>query len=216
MACARNEDSPVAFREIRSLRNHWSRPIGSQAYYWYLTFENSPELLARVREYQQAVAYPYYDKTLARSLHLTLDRIAYVNEVSPRQIRAIESAAIRACRKIPHFDVTVGDLGGTRGAIGFSVYPHQPMCDLRDSLRAATRSVYPEASVARADFQPHITIAYANTDGIPAAEIISKAEQLNATILPAEVPVREVSLVLLERRQRSYAWHATSRIPLAS
>lgn len=211
-----NEESPADFRDIRSLRNHWSRPVGPPAYYWYLTFENAPELLTRAREYQHTIVYPYYDKTPERSLHLTLDRIAFANQISPRQIRAIESAAVSACRKIPYFHITVGDLGGTRGAIGFSVYPHQPIRDLRDSLRAATLSAYPEAPADRADFQPHITIAYANTNGIPATEIVSKAEQLNATILPADVTVSDVSLVLLERRQRSYAWQVTSRVPLVA
>lgn len=215
MSSTSNEKAPTRFQDFRSLRNHWSRPIGPRAYYWYLTFENAPELRARAREYQQAITYPYYDKTPLCYLHLTLDRIAFANEVSWHQISAIESAALSACRKIRHFDITVGNLGGTRGAIGFGVYPDQPIRDLRDSLRAATLSAYPDAPVDKGDFRPHITIAYANTDGVPADEMITRAEQLDATTRQADVTVREGSLVLLERSQRSYSWHAISRVPLA-
>src|SRR5215472_12014269 len=153
MLSTSDEQAPTSLEDVRSLRNHWSRPVRPSAYYWYLTFENAPELRARARAFQQAITYPYYDKTPIDDLHLTLDRIAFVNEVSRYQISAIESAALSACGRIPCFDVTVGNLGGTRGAIGFSVYPVQPIRDLRARLRVATLAAYPEAPVDQADFR---------------------------------------------------------------
>ena len=61
---------------------------------------------------------------------------------------------------------------------------------------------------------PHITIAYGNTDGVPAAEAIAAVETLNASRPMAEATVRQTAVVLLERRQRSYAWEVVSRVPL--
>src|SRR5215472_13156818 len=80
------------FRDIRWLRNHWSRPIGPPAYYWYLTFGDFPALHSLARKCQEAISFPYYDLTPPRDLHLTLDRIAFKDEITPGQIRAIEAA----------------------------------------------------------------------------------------------------------------------------
>ena len=207
-------DGLERFRTIQWLHNHWARPIGPRVYYWYLTFSNSPALHALAGECQQAIAFPYYDLTPVPDLHLTLDRIAFDGAITPDQLAAIEAAAADACRTVAPFPVTVGALGGTRGAIGFTASPAQPVRDLRDALRAATLSVCPEAPVRRSEFHPHVAIAYANSDGIPAAEAIAAVEKLHAAAR-AEVTVTDAALVLLERRQRAYAWHPEARIPLA-
>lgn len=202
------------FRNIRQLHNHWSRPIGQQAYYWYLTFESYPELHSVARECQEAISFPYYDLTTPRELHLTLDRVAFADQITPDRLGAIEAAAMRACAEIPPFDITIGCLGGTAGAIGFTAYPTRPIRELRDALRAATLSVCPSAPVRRPDFHPHVAIAYANSDNVPAAEAVAAVEKLHAGA-HASVTVADGTLVLLERRPRSYAWRAVSRIPLA-
>jgi hypothetical protein len=58
-----------------------------------------------------------------------------------------------------------------------------------------------------------VTIAYANADDVPAAEAVAAVEKLNATAR-VDVTIEDASLVLLARRQRSYAWQAISRVPL--
>jgi 2'-5' RNA ligase len=202
------------FRNIKWLRNHWSQPVGQRAYYWYLTFENNPGLHSIAKQCQNAISFPYYDLTPPDGLHLTLDRIAYFGDVAPDRLRAIEHAAIRSCEQIPPFDIIVGSLGGTPGAIGFTASPAQPIRELRDTFRAATLSICPDAPVRRSKFHPHVAIAYANSDNVPAAEVISAVEKLHA-VAHISVTITEGTLVLLERRPRSYAWQAVSRIPLA-
>jgi 2'-5' RNA ligase len=202
------------FRSIQWLHNHWARPAGPRAYYWYLTFENSAELQSLARQCQAAIAFPYYDLTPGPDLHLTLDRIAYDGGITPDQVDAVEMAAIRACRTVAPFTITVGALGGTAGAIGFTAFPDRPVRDLRDTLRAATLSVCPDAPVRASGFHPHVAIAYANSDGIPAAEVIAAVEKLHAAAR-ADTVVTDAALVLLDRRPRSYAWETVARIPLA-
>jgi 2'-5' RNA ligase len=152
--------------------------------------------------------------TPLRDLHMTLDRVAFDGDVTPDLLETIEAAAILACKKTKPFDVTIGSLGGTPGAIGFTASPAQPIRELRDTLRAATLSVYPDAPVRRPEFHPHVAIAYANSDNVSAIEAIKAVGKLNATTRIG-ITITEVTLVLLERRPRSYAWQAVSRIPLA-
>jgi len=209
------EAAAEPFRNIAMLRNHWSRPASPRAYYWYLTFADAPELHALTAQCQQAIAFPYYDPVPPESLHLTLDRIAFEDGITPAGLDATAAAAQRACQAIPPFTITVGPLGGTRGAVGFTAAPPRPVRDLRDALRAATLSACPAAPVTPHETAPHVTIAYSNSDGVAAAEAITAAEQLNATTARAKTAVREATLVLLERRPRSYAWQTIARIPLA-
>lgn len=202
------------FRDIRQLRNHWARPAGPPAYYWYLTFEDAPQLRALARHFQQAIAFPYYDLTPPAGLHLTLDKIAPESQVRPAQLAAIEAAAATACRQLPPFTVTVGALFGVPGAIGFIPSPGDPVRVLRDTLRAATLSAFPDATVSHAEFHPHVTIAYANTDGVPAAETAAAVAKLDGAS-SVEVTVTDGTVVLLERRPRSYDWQPVSKVPLS-
>jgi hypothetical protein len=68
--------------------------------------------------------------------------------------------------------------------------------------------------VIRQETAAHVTIACGNTDKVPAADAIAAVEKLNASGPSAEVAVEETELVLLERRQCSYAWELVSRVPL--
>ena len=207
-------DELERFRSIRWFHNHWSRPIAPRAYYWYLTFENTPELHSLARECQRAISFPYFDLIPLRDLHLTLDRISLERDTTPETLDAIKHSAIRACEEILPFDIIIGTLGGTPGAVGFTAYPAGPIRKLRDTLHAATLSVYPRAPVRNSGFHPHVTIAYANSDSISAMEAIAVVEKLSPTA-QARVRITEATLVILERRPRSYAWNSVSRIPLA-
>lgn len=201
------------FRGIQWLHNHWAGPVSPRSYYWYVTFEGNPELHSLVEQCQQEINFPYYDLTPIGDLHLTIDEIAPVQDITPERLEAIGSAAMRACVKIPAIDIIVGGLGGTRGAIGFLAYPAQPIKELRDTLRAATLSAYPDPRARSAEFHPHVAIAYANSDNVPAAEAIAAVEKMNSSA-HVNVTITHATLVLLERRIRSYAWQTVSQVPL--
>ncbi|MEQ4723817.1 2'-5' RNA ligase family protein [Nonomuraea sp. B19D2] len=209
-----NDGLDERFRRLRYLANHWNRSATPRTYYWYLTFEPSPQLQSLVKQCQAAISFPYYDLIPESDLHLTLDRIAFEDDITPTQLRSIEAAAIHACAQITPFDISIGSLGGTPGALGFSASPSEPIRHLRDALREATLSVHPKAPIKDAKFHPHLTIAYCNSADIPAARAIAMVERLR-TLPSADVAVKESSLVLLERRQRTYAWQEISRIPLS-
>jgi len=206
-------DELERFRSIQRLRNHWSRPIGPRSYYWYLTFEQSPQLGLLAAECQRAIAFPYYDPISTQDLHLTLDRIAFDSEIALLQLDEIEAAARIICQEISPFDVTIGRLGGTPGAIGFTAFPVQPLAALRNALRKATLSVYPAAPLRHSGFHPHVAIAYSNSDDIPAAEVIAVVKRLNP-VAYVDVTINDGALVLLERDHRAYKWQVVSQVPL--
>jgi len=201
-----------ALRNVQRLEDYWSRPAGPRCFYWYLTFEYALELHSLVRRCHAALSFPYYDLTPLNDLHVTLDRVAFDADITQDQRDAIETAAIGACRRMPPFGLTVGSLEGTHCTVGFNASPLQSILILRDALRAATLSVYPQAPFRCSDLHPHVTIARANSDA-PAAEAILAVKKLQATAR-ADVTIKEVVFALLERQRRSYTWRAISRIPL--
>ncbi|MBX6750435.1 MAG: 2'-5' RNA ligase family protein [Micromonosporaceae bacterium] len=203
------------FRRVRHLRNHWTRTGPRVGYYWYVTFDQASDVLRLVRQCQDRLSFPYYDLVPPSMVHLTLDRIAYHPGPTADQLEAIASAARERCRPMMPFTITVAILTGTGGAIGLNVFPPEPVLELRQTLRAATLSVMPNASVTNRALHPHVTVAYANTDGVPATAAHEVAEQ-SATLPPATARVDSAAMVRLERRTRSYHWDALTMVPLGS
>lgn len=203
----------AGFRRVSQLRNHWARPGPRAGYYWYITFEESGEVLRLVRQCQDRLSFPYYDLVPLPTVHLTLDRIAYYPGTTVEQLTAIASAARDYCRTMVPFTVQVAVLTGTAGALGLNVFPPEPVHDLRRVLRAATLSIIPNAPLNRRTFLPHVTVAYANTDGVPTTAAFEVAQQVAA--LPAAMAqVTSVAMVRLERHTRSYHWDILATIAL--
>ncbi|WP_024804012.1 2'-5' RNA ligase family protein [Nocardia sp. BMG51109] len=201
---------------MRKLRNHWARPLGTLGYYWFLTFEKSPALHSLAAECQALIDYPYFDPTPPEGLHLTLDRIGAGDEITSDQIGSIETSARKACESFSPFEIGTGRSSGLGSAVAFDVLPAEPIHDLRDTLRSAALAGYPELSLREPKpYPPHITIAYANSDEIPTADSVTAVDEINRTARKAHITIDEVLLVILERRERSYAWQVFSRISLS-
>lgn len=187
--------------------------VGPLGFYWFLTFETSPELHSLARACQAEMISTSYDLAPVESLHLTLDRIAHSGGGAAGRLDAIEEAARRACRELAPFDIAVGPVIDIRGAVGFAVSPALQVHRLREILRAATLFGNPEAPIKSATSDPHVTIAYpsgaAKSDALRGIDSIGPAaQQVNVTIT-------EVLMVFLERNKRSYSWQVVTRIPLS-
>lgn len=205
----------ASFREVSHLHNHWARSGPSVGYYWYVTFDESSDVHRLVRQCQDQLAFPYLDHVPLSGLHLTLDRIAYEGDATGDQLDTIARTSIQECRLIQPFTINVAVLSGTAGAVGLNVFPHEPMQALRRALRAATLSVLPDAPLNGQDFLPHVTVAYANTHGVPATAAVAAAERI-AGLPPATATVASAAMVRLERLARSYQWHVVASIALGS
>ncbi|PXX58821.1 hypothetical protein DFR70_113156 [Nocardia tenerifensis] len=187
--------------------------IGPLGYYWFLTFEHAPEFHAHVKDCQQSIDTAYFDLTAAEGLHLTVDRIAYDGELSRGQLHSIAAAAGHACQHQPPFVLELENFTNLHGAIGFIASRHERVHALRDELRTATRSIYPDASVKDSASKPHVTVAYPVFEGLSAIAAAT-AQKIGTTVDAVDVTITEAVMVALERHPHSYEWDVISRIPL--
>lgn len=206
-----------AFSRLESMKNHWDRPgwsDGRRAYYWYLTFDDARviELAARC---QAKLDLPYLDLVPLDHLHLTVQRLGFEDEIATRDVTAAQAAALRAVQSIAPFELDVGPLAGSAGAIRLSVDPWQPVKDLRSALHGALKTTrHTPAAPGRAEFRPHIGVGYCNTT-VPARPLQHVVERLRA--LPrVTARIDHCDLVLLERRNRAYRWNLLDRVPLGA
>lgn len=187
---------------------------GPLGYYWFLTFEQAPELQALTVACQQFIDTDHFDLTPTDGLHLTLDRIAYDGAANREQVEAIAEAARVACRKVGPFALTVAPGAKLRGAIGFAVSPAAQIRTLRDALRSATLSVLPDAPVRDSSSTPHLTIGYPMYEGLEAVATTT-TERICKGNGSVEVRVAEAVMVVLRRRKYVYSWEVAARVRLA-
>lgn len=198
---------------VRELTNHWARSGPSWGHYWYLTFEHAPALLAFAAKCKEAISFSYLDRVPQDRLHLTLDRLDHDREMSEARSYAIIEAADQACARDAPFEIVVGSLGGTSGAIGFGVQPDSALSQLREVLRnAVPEELRPEPGAV--DFHAQVTIAYSNSHRVSSAEVHSAIDRISP-MTRVKVKITDVTLVALERRAREYVWKPVRRAQLA-
>ena len=169
-------------------------------------------LKSMVRRCQQIVAQdPNFDLIPVNDVHMTLDRVAFEDEIPERTIEAVEHEAAAIARQFPAFRAEVGPLSGSPGALSFSVAPFDPLNQLRLSLTNATASII-EGAVPSEAFRPHVGIAYCNS-AVPARPIIDAVHSVR-NVPPINVLISRVSLVRLSRLERAYRWSARRRFSL--
>ncbi|WP_253787461.1 2'-5' RNA ligase family protein [Nocardia amikacinitolerans] len=186
---------------------------GPLGYYWFITFEHASDLHSLTEELRQAIDTTYFAPVSMNGLHLTLDRIAYIDECTPEQLDSIAAAARRACKNQPPFSMMFEQLGNLCGAIGFKVSPAERVRGLRDELRSATISVLPEAPIKGSSSDPHVTVAYPVGEDL-SAMAAATADRMSTMVRRVDVTVSEAVMVLLERRRHGYWWKEVTRIPL--
>ncbi len=206
----------IAFSSLERIKSHWDRPgwwPGRRAYYWYLTFAEEPELHAIAAQCQAELEAPYLDRVPLTDLHMTIERVAFDEEINETELDQIASVAEEACRALSPFTLYVGPLAGSSGAISFSASPYETIARLRNTLVTATKTVLGEVSSPDgAHFRPHVGIAYCNDD-VAAGPIINTVRSIRRMPI-IEVDVGAVALVALKREQNSYRWIEKYTIPL--
>ncbi len=198
------------------MTNHWDRPgwrPGRAAYYWYLSFRDQPEVQALAEQCQSAFDAPHFDFIEPTDLHMTLERIAFTDEVDGNAQWSAEKNARTALRTFGAMQFQVGPLTGSRGALSFSASPTDRLHELRSRLLTATHSAGFALDVSASDsFRPHVGIGYCNRT-VDALPIIEQVRALRA-LPPVDVCISKLTLVELTRNERSYTWDIVSTLPL--
>jgi 2'-5' RNA ligase len=206
------------YRNLSRLVDHWDRPgwrDGRRSYHWIVTFAHVPGVTQlAVRCQDQLRRQPTLDLVAVDSLHVTIQRVAFTDEMTPSILRTVAVAATNRYAALPPFTATVGPLAGSTGAVRFSVGPHQPFHRVRDAARAAIAEVAGPAAVpdATAPFVPHVSIAYNNspTDARPIIDTVAHLRTYGSVT----APIRIVDLVELRREGKAYVWAHIAAAPL--
>ena len=104
-----------AFCDLDVLTDHWDRPgwtPGRRSYHWFITLGNQPALIDLAQRCQQALASFELDPVAPESLHLTLCRVGFTDEVTEEQARSVAEAARQRVRALGPFQLTVRQTDG--------------------------------------------------------------------------------------------------------
>jgi 2'-5' RNA ligase len=205
-----------AFCELDVLTDHWGRPgwtPGRRSYHWYITLADQPALIDLAQRCQQALAAFELDPVPPESLHLTLCRVAFTDEVTEDAARSVADAARRRVGTPGPLRLTVGPLTGSPGAIRFTVSPWEPLMELHDRLIEAQGAGL-ATPVGMSGFRPHVGIAYSNRT-MPAPPVWAAIEPLRR-LPPVQVTARAVHLVILRREDHAYRWERLETFCLTS
>ncbi|MDM4720151.1 2'-5' RNA ligase family protein [Micromonospora sp. WMMA1363] len=207
------------YRQLDRLVDHWKRPGwggGRRSYHWIIRFDDSPEVQRLAARCQARLGHlRTLDLAPVSSLHMTLQRVSFTDEITSAQALAVAAAANDRNAGLPPFAAIVGPLTGSADSVHFSVGPHRPFQLLRHAAAAATADVRGVAAVPAqpTNFDPHISIAY-NHRPTAAKPVIEQVATVRS-IPPVTVRIDAVSLVELRRDGHTYAWRQIAAVPLA-
>jgi len=199
-----------AFRALTHMSSHWNRPgwtDGRRSYHWLLDFAHVDAVRDLAERCQAQLGDKAFDFAPLDSLHVTIGRIGFADELPQATVLAVAQEAVLASIGRTPFQLHVGPLAGSHGALRFSVTPWTPLFDLYDQLAVTTGTVLGmPAAMDRNAFRPHLSVAYANSN-LPVASLMPTLERLRR-LAPVETGVASVALVLLRREGQQYRYES--------
>ncbi|WP_436493201.1 2'-5' RNA ligase family protein [Actinokineospora sp. HUAS TT18] len=206
-----------AYRAVDRMSNHWDRPgwtPGRRSYHWMLTFEDADDVRHLAKQCQSRIDSPVFDPVPLDALHLTMGRLAFTDQADRSEVDEVAEVARQRCQSLAAFDLTVGPLAGSRGALRFSVSPWTQVLALHRELANATNQVLGARATADTNyFRPHLSIAYANTE-VPVPMLMPMFHELRGLAV-VETSVSSVALVELRRDARAYRFDVLAVIALS-
>jgi 2'-5' RNA ligase len=209
-----------AFRGLDRLADHWYWRPGwrpDRRYLtWYLLFDpdNYTDLGTLVADHQQHLRFTYLDLVPADGLHLTVQGLAFADDITPDETAQIGATARDRCADLGPFDLTIGPLAGYPGGVFLRAAPWDPVHQLRSRLRDAIGQTIGEDRVPDEPrrFKPHVTVGYCN-DAAPAAELIARVHDLRRRP-PLTITVHAAHLIELRREHHTYRWDVIESVHL--
>jgi 2'-5' RNA ligase len=203
-----------------ALRNHWWwRPgwkAGRHYYACHLTLDDQLPLRSMVRTYQRAIEHlPGLDLIPAQWLHLTMQGIGFTDEITASELHDLADALTRELSVIDRPKADFHDLTVHPEAVYLKAHPVSALYPLRIATHRAVACVlgpdrFTEPLPTPEKFNPHVSIAYVNTDG--EAEPVVQA-LMTAAAEPVTATFAKASLLVFHRDARMYEW--TSATPIA-
>jgi 2'-5' RNA ligase len=210
---------PTDDARVDSVRSHWwwrpDWPQGRPLYVCHLTLDDQPELRELIRHYQDALAdLGNLDLIPPGSLHLTMQRIGFVDEVSPAELAAVADRIADRLRDVPGPVATFHQPTVREEAVFLKALPAEPIYALRVAVYQSIAAVLdpralPLAPPGRERYLPHVSVAYVNSDG-PAQPVFDALSRVHQP--PVTVTFRVAPILTFHRDHQMYRW--TSALPL--
>ena len=201
--------------DLRTVNHWWWRPgwrEGRTFYTWHLTFDDQPAVHHLAATYRKALgSVPNLDLVPDRWLHLTMQGVGFTDEVQAGDVAAIVQEVRQRLANIPAFDIELDRPVFTPEAIRWDP-PTEPIAAVRNSIREAIGAVWQVVPEAAEGFSAHVTIAYANQDGLADAALAAIAATESR---PAIARISSAELIILNRDQHMYEWRTHASAPLS-
>lgn len=201
------------------MRDHWWwRPgwqIGRRMYTWHVTFDDHSQLHELASVYQAALSpLGGLDLIPRQWLHLTVQGIAFTDEIDAREVVDIAEAARKRLSNQRPVSLGIGPVIVDPEAIMFEVTPTDALTPVRAALRSAIADVRGATKVPESDeWIPHISLAYSNSDG-SAEPFIAAVDSMQ--IPPFALTISKVHLIELSRDTHLYEWTTMAEVVLSS
>ncbi len=214
-----DEEDWRRFQGIQRLGDHWVRedwPLSRHYVTWYVVFRD-PAVQAYAARFQRKLAdLDHLDPIPDDGLHMTIQGVAYRDQLDDEQIAAIAQRGAERCADLEPFDLSLGPISGFRAGTFVRAEPWAPVHQLRERLRAAIADVLGADTLApdAAPFKPHMSITYCHADA-PAASLIERLDRLRSAER-VTTTIRSVELLDLYRHDLAYHWTTIASVPLGA
>ncbi len=178
--------------------------------YWYLTFEDQTELTSLFQHVEDDLRrLESVDVVPPSWLHMTLQEIGFVDEVSASQMDDLVAEATSVAGLLP-LRLDLGPITTMTDAVVLRTHPSNELMALQSALVAgleSSRGTPPEAE----PFWPHVTLAYTNRD-------CHRADVMDALADVADhatsVTVPRLTLAAVTRHPGHYRWSPVASLPV--
>jgi 2'-5' RNA ligase len=197
--------------------NHWQwRPEWREdrpCLLWYVTFEDQPSVLEHAEQLESSLRTgANLDVVPPEWLHLTVDDVAYTDEVSSTQVESLVQATrerVSDCRLPP---LELGPVRAMASAVVLPARPRWPLLRLRERVQAASAAVLGrDKPPLTQDFRPHVSLGYVN-DECAQRSVMEPLGPADPDVVQASVS--HLTLAAVTRRSRHYQWTTRAVLPL--
>ena len=209
--------------DLKSVQDHWWwrpgwRP-GRHFYACHLIPDDIPPLRDLARTYQTATErFGFLDQIPAQWLHITMQGIGFVDEISANEIQEIHAKLTDLLQKTEQPTVTFHRPTIQKEALYLRALPKENLYELQVSMHHAVTSVlgpgkYAGGLLGLEAFGPHLSFAYVNT-GASADDIESVLDAVEAE--PVTVTFHKADLLVFHRDSRMYEWTSATPITIGA
>lgn len=197
------------------MANHWwqrpGRLPGRELYHWHMLFHGDHKVRDIVATAQQRLdGLAGLDLVPLQWLHVTTYIVAFVDEMSDTQVRALIAEATNLLSTTAPIAVAIGRVLYHPTAVTLALEPADALYPVLDAVRRATHSVGCDGHTDTDPWIPHVSVAYSNAVG-PAEPIIAA---LGRRLPSVDVQMASISLVAQTQVDHTWQWRPIAEIPL--